>query len=173
MSRLLYKNSPVTQIQVKSLGNNFQSHCSCNYIHLHAIAFWISFDNSSKVLRNPLPTWSLPDARTSVLAGCFHFTLPHGCCLFFFAKVCLVVNGPRYILSALWQCNFKEISWQISSNGASMVIANSMYHLQIADSLVHCFSFTSLPSVSGYSVNIQQDRSIHTQQCHIASHYNV
>ena len=104
---------------------------------------------------------------TSVLAGCFHFTLPHGCCLFFFAKVCLVANGPRYILSALWQCNFKEISWQISSNGACMVIANSMYHLQIAASLVRCFSFTSLPSVSGYSVNIQQDRNIHALQCHI------
>ena len=80
---------PVTHIQLKSLGNNFQSHCSCNCIHLHAIAFWISFDNSSKVLRNPLPTWSLADACTSVLAGCFHFTLPHGCCLFFFTKACL------------------------------------------------------------------------------------
>ena len=42
-----------------------------------------------------------------------------------------------------------------------------MYHLQIAVSLVHCFSFTSLPSVSGYSVNIQQDRNIHTLQYHI------
>ena len=64
----------------------------------------------STALRNLLPTWSLADACTSVLAGCFHFTLPHGCCLFFFAKVCLVANGPRYILSAFWQCNFKDIS---------------------------------------------------------------
>ena len=106
------KHVPVTQIQVKSLGNNFQSHCSCNCINLHAIAFWISFDNSSKVLKNPLPTWSLPDARTSVLAGCFHFTLSHSCCPFFLEKVCLVANGPRYILSAFSQCNLKAISWQ-------------------------------------------------------------
>ena len=116
------KHVPVTQIQVKSLGNNFQSHCSCNCIHLHAIAFWTSFDNSSKVLRNPLPTWSLPDACTSVLAGCFHFTLSHSCCPFFFAKVCLVANCPWYILSAFSQCNFKAMPWQISSNGACMVI---------------------------------------------------
>ena len=95
---------------------------SCNYIHLHAITFWISFDNSSKESRNPLPTWSLPDACTSVLARCFHFTLSHSCCPFFFEKVCLVANGPRYILSAFSQCNLKAISWQISTNGACMVI---------------------------------------------------
>ena len=121
---------------------------------------------SSTVLWNPLPTWSLPDARTSVLAGCFHFTLPHRCCPFFFEKVCLVANCPWYILSAFSQCNFKAISWRISSDSC-MVITKWNYHLQIAVSLLHCFSFTSLPSVSGYSVNIQQDRNIHTLQCHI------
>ena len=30
---------PVTHIQLKSLGNNFQSHCNWNCIHLHATAF--------------------------------------------------------------------------------------------------------------------------------------
>ena len=90
-------------------------------------AFWMILTISSKVSRNPLPTWSLPDARTSVLAGCFHFTLPHSCCPFFLEKVCLVANGPRYILSALWQSNFKEIVWQISSSGACMVISQLMY----------------------------------------------
>ena len=70
---------------------------------------------------NPLPIWSLPDARTSVLAGCFHFTLSHSCCPFFFAKVCLVASGLGYILSSFLQCNFRAISWQTSSNGDCQV----------------------------------------------------
>ena len=49
-----------------------------------------------------------------------------------------------------------------------MVIAKLMYHLKIAVSLLHCFSFTSIPSASGYSVSIKPVRSIHTLQCHIA-----
>ena len=163
-----YLKNSVRQIQSKSwkhLSESLQSTASI-YMLLH---FGYHLTIHPKVLRNPLPTWSLPDAYTSILAGCFHFTLPHSCCPFFFKKVCLVANGPRYILSAFWQCNLKAISWQISSNGACMVIAKLVYHPEIAVSLVHCFSFTSLPSVSGYSVNIQQDRNIHT---HTISHYN-
>ena len=90
-------------------------------------AFWMILTISSKVSRNPLPTWSLPDARTSVLAGCFHFTLPHSCCPFFLEKVCLVANGPRYILSAFSQCDLRAISWQTSSNSGCMVISQLMY----------------------------------------------
>ena len=56
---------------------------------------------------------------------------------------------------------------KISSNGACMVITKWMYHLQIDVSLVvHCFSFISLPSVSGYSVNIRQDKYPHTTMPH-------
>ena len=119
---------PVTQIQLKSLANNFQSHCSCScsiYMLLHFGYVW-QF-HPQLFLRNPLPTWSLPDARTSVLAGCFHFTLPHSCCPFFLEKVCLVTNCPWSILSAFSQCDLRAISWQTSSNSGCMVIAKLMY----------------------------------------------
>ena len=118
----------------------------------------------STALRNPLPTWSLPDSQQSWQAASISR----------FRTAAALSSSRR---CAWWQAvrdtffqpfrNFKTIFWQISSNGARMVIAKLMYHPQIAVSLVHCFSLTSLLSVGGYSVNIQQDRNIHTLQCHI------
>ena len=151
--------TPFKVIAIHAAASLYRCHCILddfdNFIH-----------SLVKSFANMKSAWC-----TSVLAGCFHFTLPHRCCPFFLEKVCLVANGPRYILSALWQRNFKAISWQISSNGAFMVIAQAIYiSPQIAVPLVHCFPFTSLPSVSGSSVNIQQDWNIHTLQCHITMH---
>ena len=54
------------------------------YMLLH---FGYFLEIPSTVLRNPLPRCSLADACISVLAGFFHFMLPHSCCPFFFAKV--------------------------------------------------------------------------------------
>ena len=99
--KLLSKIIPVTQSGrfCQSLGNTFQSHRStCSCIYLQITTFWIFFGNSihrypQPFLRNPLPTWGLADAHTSVLAGCFHFTLPNSCCPFFLAKARLVPVG--------------------------------------------------------------------------------
>ena len=124
------KNS-VRQIQSKSWKHLSESLQSTASIYIRATNFWMLL-TIHRQLCEILCQWSLPDAYTSILAGCFHFTLPHHCCPFFFEKVCLVANGPRYMLSAFSQCNLKAISWQISSNGACMVIAKLMHHPEIA-----------------------------------------
>ena len=157
--KLLSKNIPVTQSGrfCQSLGNTFQSHRStCSCIYLQTTTFWIISRqfHPQLFLRNPLPTWDLADAHTSVLAGCFHFTLPNSCCPFFLAKARLVPVGPGIHSFGIVPCSLEAISW--------------FQEWCLHDDCKDVPAPNSCSTVSSYRVNICQDRNIHT-----IPHYNV